>query len=278
MMSKKKNVVLLCGYDMGTIPDKIRNFERVPHKGDWRRFKIIEDITYKMATVNWQLLNSSEWADDVLVITGAIPCGMEELYCKLTSTYNRDFQSLPSYIVDHFEVRKETFHKSMFKIDVSFSSEAHVGKFWLAYCKFCSCKNKLKSEFWDKYGDKLPNEVSIENLMRHWDNLKLSWNYIDYLGCIMPTNVKHYALINGRRFLQRAYGHFNSVHEKSSGPNLKKHRCTTVFGVEPSKKKKVADQNTGNPGPSSSSSHDAKTPKVKCAKKAEYKLTVAQIA
>ena len=71
MMSKKKNVVLLCGYDMGTIPDKIRNFERVPRKGDWRRFKIIEDITYKMATVNWQLLNSSEWADDVLPVTCA---------------------------------------------------------------------------------------------------------------------------------------------------------------------------------------------------------------
>ena len=44
--------------------------------------------------------------------------------------------------------------------------------------------------------------------------MNLSWNSQDVLGCIIPNDPNHYALINARRMLLRPIEHWSTVHEE----------------------------------------------------------------
>ena len=61
------------------------------HNGDWRRFKIVDDINYKIATINWE--NQDSLAD-TLTMKGLIQCGMEQMLTKIKSTSNSNFESI----------------------------------------------------------------------------------------------------------------------------------------------------------------------------------------
>ena len=80
--------------------------------------------------------------------------------------------------------------------------------------KFCSSNKSLAREFFDKFPNKLPSEVSMQNLMRNWDKLEQSWNNNDYLGCLLPNDSSHMVIFNGRRFIQRPIDHWSEVHEQ----------------------------------------------------------------
>ena len=43
--------------------------------------------------------------------------------------------------------------------------------------------------------------------MKNLDNLDLSWNAQDLLGCILPNDPKQFALIKTRRFIQQPILH-----------------------------------------------------------------------
>ena len=43
--------------------------------------------------------------------------------------------------------------------------------------------------------------------MKNLDNLDLSWNAQDLLGCILPNDTKQFALIKTRRFIQQPILH-----------------------------------------------------------------------
>ena len=57
--------------------------------------------------------------------------------------------------------------------------------------------------------------MSIENLMKDWDKLGLSWNNIDILGCILPNKEAHIVVISARRFLLRPAEHFDQCHKQA---------------------------------------------------------------
>ena len=66
--------------------------------------------------------------------------------------------------------------------------------------------------FWtEENADKLPTDVTVENLMLHWDELKNSWNNQDFLGCILPNNKNDTVVVNAK-FLLRAEKHWTQVH------------------------------------------------------------------
>ena len=92
----------------------------------------------------------------------------------------------------------------------------------MLYCRFCRDLNVLKKNFWEKFPEKLPSEVSITNLMLNSDKLQLSWNNIDVLGCILPNRANEIAILNSRRFIYCQMEHWDSVHKDLV-------RCVVIF-------------------------------------------------
>lgn len=95
-----------------------------------------------------------------------------------------------------------------------FVAENRQEDFHYLYCKFCQSKSSLR-KFWETHSEKLPSDVSIENLMHHWDELGLSWNSQDVLGCILPNRTQDTVVINASRFVLRPEKHWNTVHQVS---------------------------------------------------------------
>ena len=83
----------------------------------------------------------------------------------------------------------------------------------MLHCRFWKDLNVLRKNFWEKFPEKLPSEVSITNFMVNWDKLQLSWNNIDVLGCILPNKANEIAILNSRRFIQIPIEPWDSVHE-----------------------------------------------------------------
>ena len=92
----------------------------------------------------------------------------------------------------------------------------------MLYCRFCQDLNVLRKNFWEKFPEKLPSEVSITNLMLNWDKLQHSWNNIDVLGCILPNKANEIAILNSRKFIQRPIEHWDSV-------QMNLVRCVFIF-------------------------------------------------
>ena len=83
----------------------------------------------------------------------------------------------------------------------------------------------LREKFWKLFGN---NDINVQELMKHWDKLNLSWNSQDVLGCIIPNDPNHYALITARRMLLRPIEHWSTVHEEK-----KKAQKSQIFGSPP---------------------------------------------
>ena len=86
-------------------------------------------------------------------------------------------------------------------------------EFHMLYCRFCQDVNVLRKNFWEKLPEKLPNEVSITNLMLDWDKLHFPWNNIDILACILPNKANEIAILNSRRFTQHPIERWDSIHK-----------------------------------------------------------------
>ena len=93
-----------------------------------------------------------------------------------------------------------------------FVADKRYETFNYLYCKECQSKAGL-NRIWEVHSEKLPAERSVENLMLHWDELKLSWNCQDILGCILPNKKEETVVINAQRFLMSPVEHWNSVHK-----------------------------------------------------------------
>ena len=130
----------------------------------------------------------------------------------MESAQNRVYQSLPIATKEGFGITcKGDYNPKDYTVSVSFGKDGMYSKFWYAYCRLCSNNNKLKASYWDIYPDKLPEEVSINNLMENWDKLNLSWNQQEVLGCILPNNDTD-SIITNAKLILRPEKHWNSVH------------------------------------------------------------------
>ena len=181
----------------------------------WRQAKTIQ-IPYKTATIKWSQQSTSK----LFAITTPVPVGMTALLEKLQSAQNRSFQALPISVKTHFSLTKaEDYTKDDFRVHTSFSEEKY-DSFRYLYCNFCSTKQFLTERFWKCHSSKLPEDVNITHLMRHWDQLGESWTSIDVLGCLLSNDEKDIVVINARRFLLRPEQHWNTVHADIKSQHL----------------------------------------------------------
>ena len=114
---------------------------------------------------------------------------MTGLLEKLESAANQNFDSLPHSAKEHFHLTKGLFKPADFKVEVSYSDEKKYDTFHYLYCRLCQSKSSLKKNLWDKFPEKLPDEVNEIHLLQNWDKLGLSWNNVDVLGCILPNRI-----------------------------------------------------------------------------------------
>ena len=207
-MNKKR--ADLNGWSPLTVDQKLKNLHKGKPTGDWRRDTKLHNLYHAIATINWTNISSKQ----TKALSGPIPVGMEGLLRKLESAQNRSFKSIPVAIKEEFGMTESSFNPKDYSVFVLFS-EPKYGDFRLVYCRICTLKSNLRDNFWKRFGKKLPEEnISIQELMKHWDQLNLSWNSQDVLGCLLPNDPKHYALVNARRMIQRPIEHWNTVHEE----------------------------------------------------------------
>ena len=108
---------------------------------------------------------------------------------KLENVQNRSYPVIPIEVRKEFSMTDAAYRSEDYIANVSFS-ELKYDNFRLLYCCIRTTKQNLK----ERYGTNL-------------DNLDLSWNAQDLLGCILPNDTKQFALIKTRRFIQQPILH-----------------------------------------------------------------------
>ena len=100
----------MTGFCTATNPDRLKNLSRVPHKGDWRRSKLIR-IQYKLADITWSNKDNNE----LMTITTPVGVVMSNLLTKLQSASGRNFETIPSTVVEYFKLveKRHTSRKIM---------------------------------------------------------------------------------------------------------------------------------------------------------------------
>ena len=259
------------GWCPGTLEKRLKNMNKNKPTGDWRRDVQVENVPYKIATIKWTHLPTMK----TFSFPGPIPVGMEKLLTKLESAQNRTFVCIPLAVREEFSMVESMYKSTDYEVSVSFS-EAKYGSFRLLYCRLCTTKNNLREKFWDRYPEKLPaDDIGRKELMCNWDSLNLSWNSQDILGCLLPNDPKHYALVNARRFIQRPIQHWQTVHEEKK----KAQKSQIALPTAPSSSSSIlqttsiASAEESAPGSSSvTTSHSSKTaPKTTLSDKVNYR-------
>ena len=151
----------LTGFSEKTIHQRLKNLQKVKHKGDWRRSKRIR-VHFKVCKIIWEKKIGEE-DTDVYTITTSVQTGMIALMRKLQEVAGRSYESVPLAVREYFELSKENFNSKLFNAETVFENDEHYDYFYHLYCRFCE-KSCLKT-IWGKYSDKLPEEKSIRNLM-----------------------------------------------------------------------------------------------------------------
>ena len=87
-----------------TIISRLNDTKRVPHKGEWRSSKVIH-IPFRKTDIKWTHIPSSK----VYVMKTPTPVRMTDLMTKLQSASNRYWRSIPSLVVEYFDIKKENY-------------------------------------------------------------------------------------------------------------------------------------------------------------------------
>ena len=205
------------GWCPETLDKRLKHMNKNKPLGGWRLDVQLHNLHHKIAQVRWTYLPQMK----TFTFPGPVPVGMEKLLAKLESAQNRTFNVIPLAVREEFCMSESSYKSTDYAVEVTFSA-AKYGNFRILYCRQCTTKQNLREMFWNKYPDKLPSDnISLQTLMAHWDELNLTWNSQDVLGCILPNNPKHFALVNARRMIQRPIIHFDTVHRESKPKNRK---------------------------------------------------------
>ena len=247
---KKKKRADLDGWCSSTVNDRIKHMSKGPLLGSWRRDVQIHNVHHKISTIKW----THKPTKKMFTFDTPVPVGMEELLKKLETAQNRNYDAISLAVRQKFDMTEKGYKSQDYEVNVSFSS-ARYDDFRLLYCHLCTSNANLKEKFWDRYPDKSPKDnISKLELMKSWDSLGLSWNSQDILGCILPNDPRHFAIINARRFILRPTEHWHSVHKSGEKKKPQKSQIKINFSPSTTKTTKVAATSS-----SSSSSFAMKT-------------------
>ena len=106
------------GFCPETIMSRLTDMNTVLHKGEWRRSKVI-CIPFRQTGIKLTHILSSK----VYVMKAPTPVGMTDLMIKLQSAYNRYWRSIPSLVVEYFDINKENYQTKDYSVSVSFSGK-----------------------------------------------------------------------------------------------------------------------------------------------------------
>ena len=107
----------LTGFSKDVTPARLKKLRSHPHKGDWRRDRVIR-IPYKFCIVTW---TNTVTGNEFLIKT-PLPCGMTGLIVKLQTTSYRCWESLPVSVKNLFGLtKKKDFDPEHYNVDVPIS-------------------------------------------------------------------------------------------------------------------------------------------------------------
>ena len=192
------------GYCSDTTPKILKNSLS---KSTWKRSMVI-DLEYKIATITWEC--DPKHHLDPLQIKTPVPVGIINAFKKSQELKSLNFKSVPMYVKTWagFEKRltKAEFDALKLKSSLSFADPKKThDSFTHLYC--VQCEKPRLQEIWHMHAEKLPAEMTIQNLFSHWDKLGLSWNWNDVLGAMLPNKEDQYVVFNARKIVTDAYEH-----------------------------------------------------------------------
>lgn len=127
MAKGKSKRHLLTNWCPETVNNRLKNLERVPHEGNWRKAKTI-NVQVVKATVRWVEVSTGK----AFEITSPVPTGMMNLFERNQSAQNRNWNALPKSVKEHFKLESENkYNKENYKPTVTFSG---LLKLYLSPC------------------------------------------------------------------------------------------------------------------------------------------------
>ena len=106
------------GFCPETITSRLNDMNGVPHKGEWRRSKVI-CIPFRQTDIKWTHIPSSK----VYVMKTPTPVGMTDLMTKLQFAPNRYWRPIPSLDEEYTDINKENYQAKDYSVSVSFSGK-----------------------------------------------------------------------------------------------------------------------------------------------------------
>ena len=100
---KRKKYPQLTGFSKDITPSRLKKFRSHPHKGDWRRDRMIR-ILYRDTNITW---NNTKINEELLIKT-PVPCGMTGLIVKLQTQSGRSWESLPVSVKTYFDLKEKS--------------------------------------------------------------------------------------------------------------------------------------------------------------------------
>ena len=116
--NKRKKRSELTGFCAVTIYHILKHLNRVPHKGDWRRHRMIS-IKFVVGEIRW--FNKHLVKDSCFKIVTPVPVGVQYLLAKLESASGRNFDTLPQAVVEFFKLQKNKYKQEDFSVEVSYT-------------------------------------------------------------------------------------------------------------------------------------------------------------
>ena len=96
------------GFCPETIISRFNDMNRVPHKREWRSSNVIR-MPFRHTDIKWTLIPSSK----AYVMKTPTPVRMTDLMTKLQSASNRYWRSIPSLVVEYFDITKKIIRQKI---------------------------------------------------------------------------------------------------------------------------------------------------------------------
>lgn len=122
------------------------------------------------------------------------------------------------------------------KLTITHKVNKEIKSFYHIYSSICH--KDQPPLFLDKCKDKLPNNPKINDLIKAWDNLGLSTDFLDLAGCILSDQSHVHVSPNGRRLTEHA-----AIHVKpSSSKGIEVTTNVTISSLVPNKGEMVTKE------------------------------------
>ena len=141
------------------------------------------------------------------------PWGMKDMLTKnYSSATCKTFEIMPRTVRDAFNLEKDTYNKDNINVTVTNSGNMGFRKFNHIYCSVCKRSTLCKVVESNQIHFQNIENPSFSDVMKKWDEMGLSRNLSDLVGCLIPNKVDVICGPNVRRFITHPHLHKNACH------------------------------------------------------------------